>query len=370
MILPKNSAASKHLVVDISAHGFGHLVQAAAVLNALDCSNVKLTVRSLASVETLNERIRHPFELVRYQQDNGMIMHDALRVNVQKTIDWYRHFHSTYDDRKSEAARDLDALRPDLVFSNVPYLGLDAAATVGVPSVALCSLNWADIFRSYCGECPDANDIHDQIMNAYSQADLFLQPTPSMPMETLGNTRRISPLAFVGTAGSEVLRSTTGGDEDMKFVLVGVGGVGIKNFPLERWPVLDNVRWIFPDAALEDPACLRRDDFFAQSLFRLDYIDLLSSCSLVLTKTGYGTMTEAVVNQVPALCISRHDWPEHVYLQSWHETHGHVAFLDWEDLGTPKFTALVVEMLSVEWRKCCVAPTGAKEAADIVRSYL
>ena len=127
----------KHLVVDISAHGFGHLAQVAAVLNALDCSDIRLTIRSLSPEYLLRERIKHPFELIHYQQDNGMVMHDALRVDAAKTLSWYQAFHRTYPQRKHRAANELEQLQPDLVFADVPYLSLDAANQVDVKSVAL-----------------------------------------------------------------------------------------------------------------------------------------------------------------------------------------------------------------------------------------
>uniref|UniRef100_A0A7S2UIV5 Glycosyl transferase family 28 C-terminal domain-containing protein n=1 Tax=Attheya septentrionalis TaxID=420275 RepID=A0A7S2UIV5_9STRA len=381
MILPPGF---KHVVVDISAHGFGHLAQTAAVINELklDENNVKLTVRSMADEATLRERIRHEsFDLIKCPLDNGMVMYDALRVDADKTMEWYNDFHGNYASRVSDAARELEALEPDLLFSNVPYLGLDALAAatelVQVPSVALCSLNWADIFLSYCGEYPGAKKIHDEILGAYSQADVFLQPTPSMPMHLLSNTHSVAPIALKGISQPEILRSLIGIQDDIvntKFVLIGVGGVGIKGFPLNTWPRIPNVYWIFPDAVLDSSSVVRRHDFVGQSHFdrHMRYIDLLASCSLVITKTGYGTQTEAVVNQVPSICIERLDWPEHVNLRDWHETHGEVVFMDWADIRkTRRFEAVVMDMLGKEdWPKTIVDPTGAKEAAAILHQYL
>jgi hypothetical protein len=93
---------------------------------------------------------------------------------------------------------------------------------------------------------------------------------------------------------------------------------------------------------------------------------------LVITKTGYGTQTEAVVNQVPSICIERLDWPEHAHLRDWHEAHGEVVFMDWADIRkTRRFEAVVIDMLGKEdWTKTTVDPSGAKEAAAILHQYL
>ena len=82
---------------------------------------------------------------------------------------------------RREALR-LHALKPALVLTNVPYLTLAAAALAGIPSAAVCSLNWAEIFYSYCRGKPYAELIYRQIHEAYSQASVFLTPKPSMPM--------------------------------------------------------------------------------------------------------------------------------------------------------------------------------------------
>jgi hypothetical protein len=291
MLVPTSSI--QHICVDISAHGFGHLAQTAAVLNELDVDRTRLTIRSMAPLGTLQERIFLPFQLLPYQQDNGMIMHDALRVDADRTMDWYRDFHSNYDTKISNAARQLELLSPDLVFSDVPYLSLDAASLVGIPSIAMCSLNWADIFQGYCGHLTGAREIHSEILNAYSQAEVFLQPTPSMPMTDLTNIRPVSPIAFLGTSQSllqVMLESSpsTGKVEATfrRFVLIGVGGLSIDNVPLETWPRLEGTCWIFPDSILSQYQGPRRLDFAAQSQFAaLRYIDLLTSVDCIVTKT-------------------------------------------------------------------------------------
>jgi hypothetical protein len=273
-----SEAPAMHVVVDISAHGFGHVAQSSAVINALHHhatnkgGDFHLTVRSCADEATLRERICRPFDLIPYRQDQGMIMHDAMRVDTEATMDWYRDFHANYNRKKSHAATDLERLRPDVLFSDVPYLGLDAANLAGVPAVAMCSLNWADIFLSYCSGYKGSAKIHDEIVEAYNTANTFLQP---------------------------------------------------------------------------------------------------ASCSLVVTKTGYGTQTESVLNLVPSICIERLDWPEHKYLRRWHEEHGEVEFIDLMDMGSSKqFESMVTDLLTKPWSKDSIQATGDQEAADILGQLL
>ena len=351
----------KHLVIDITAHGFGHIAQTAAVLNALDCTATRPTIRSSAAEQVLRERIRHPFTLIHHQQDAGMLMHDALRVDATASMQWYENFHATYAARKAQAARELEQLQPDLLFANVPYLSLDAAGEASIPAVALCSLNWGDVFHAYCGHLPGAGRIREEILYAYAQATCFLQPTPSMPMHPTLHTQPIAPIAALGIPQQAVLWEKTALPEHTRFVLVALGGLGM-DYPLANWPHLPGVVWIFPDAALTQ----QRADFIPTSVLGLDYVDLLASCDVVITKTGYGTQTEAVVNQVPALCISRPGWPEEPNLPRWHQQQGEVLFSDWRTIQTGAFAQQILALLEMSWGKPLVFPTGASEAAALL----
>lgn len=357
--------AAKHLVVDISAHGFGHVAQTAAVINCLQqpSDELKLTIRTGASnKKLLQERVNRPFDLVEAKLDAGMIMYDALSVDRERTMQWYMDFHSNYGNRRSEQAKFIEDLNADCVLSNIPYVSLDGASIAGVPNLGLCSLNWADVFWSYCQDLPGSYRIHQEIQQAYAGSNLFLQPTPSLPMLDLPNRRSIAPIARLGQRQklNEVV-----GDDRSKFVLVGVGGVELKQISLENWPTIQNCFWIWPDSILKR-APTSRDDFLSQSMMEehFAYIDLLASSDVVVTKTGYGTQTEAVVNQIPCICISRLDWPEHEYLRDWHLEHGHVVFCEAKDLNGVLFNS---EYLSHScWDKPSMVPNGAHEAADII----
>lgn len=295
-----------------------------------------------------------------------MSMHDAMRVDAQASLRWHRDFHDGYEARVARAAVDLEQLKPDLLLSNIPYLSLEASAACGLPAVAVCSLNWADVFRPYCIGMPGAAGIVDQMVQAYARADVFLQPAPSMDMHAALRTRPIGPIAARGSRQPDRLRAAAGVPDDTRFVLMALGGLGTR-YPMDRWPRMPGVCWIFPPGV---PEAMRRDDCFVETDFGLDYVDLLASCDVVMTKTGYGTQTEAVVNQVPVLCIQRPDWPEEPFLPDWHQQHGEVRFVSRSRWEQGQFVPELRELLDSTWDKPAVQPSGAAEAAAELRLRL
>ncbi|MEE9493122.1 MAG: hypothetical protein V3W04_07065 [Gammaproteobacteria bacterium] len=189
-----------HLLVDISGHGFGHLAQTAAVINALVAmdNSHQITIRSSLPEPLVRKKINSHFQYISCELDIGMIMYDALTVDADASYQWYQQFHVEYSRRVTFEASKLAELQVDLLFADIPYLSLDAAAARCIPSIVLCSLNWADIFDAYCHGRAEASAIYRQQVAAYAQAEQFLLPEPSMNMPQLENTRTIAAIAQPG----------------------------------------------------------------------------------------------------------------------------------------------------------------------------
>ena len=94
------------LLAAISGHGFGHLAQSAPVLNRLRAAVPKfeITVRSALPYEVLARRIEGPFTHQHQADDFGMVMHDALRVDVTASAEKYRAWHDDWPRRVAAAA--------------------------------------------------------------------------------------------------------------------------------------------------------------------------------------------------------------------------------------------------------------------------
>jgi len=298
-----------HIVASISGHGYGHVAQTAPVLNRLRLimPQLRLTVRSGVPLSHLHSRIHVPFKHLRSEGDIGMVMSSALDVRVEDSCMAYRAFHADWDARVAEEARLLRELKADFVLSNVGYLPLAGAQRAGIPNAALCSLNWFDIYRHYCGN--DA--IAAQIMECYAKADAFLRATPGMAMTDLSNLVEVAPIADVGNDRRDELNRHLRLSKEEKLVLVSMGGI-TSRLPLETWPRIDGVRWLVQaDWQVEHP-----DAIVLESL-PLGFGDLISSSDALLCKPGYGSFTEATCSGTPVLFVTRPDWPETPALVAW-----------------------------------------------------
>ncbi len=348
-----------HLLIAISAHGYGHAAQVIPVINRLRQRHprIRISVRTTLPRALLATRIDGDWTHLPEAGDFGMVMASTLEVRADESAAAYRALHGNWERRVAEEAQALRALAPDLVLADVPYLPLAGAASAGIPAVALCSLNWADIYRHYCGDRPEAPRILDQMLAAYNSAAAFLRLEPGMPMPHILNSRTTGPVAQRGTERRSEINARLGLREHDRLVVVSTGGIPL-HVDMDNWPRLAHIRWV-----VDRNTRTRHPDAISADALGVSFPDLLRSGDALVGKPGYGSFAEAACNGTPTLYIRRVDWPEEPYLIRWLQQHGRCleirrAQFDRGDLG---------DSLASVWsapRPPLVEPIGIEEATD------
>jgi hypothetical protein len=354
----------RHLFVDISSHGFGHLAQTAPVLNRLAelRPGLRLTLRTALPPEKLAQRIAAPFELIAAASDFGYRMIDALTIDGPATAAAYRNAHADFSAQVEAEAGLFRRLGIDAVFANVSYLPLAGAARAGLPATAMCSLNWADLFDHFFGREPWAASIHAEMIKAY-RAATFLRTTPGMPMPMLDRVIGIGPIATIGSARRAELREKVGAGDTARIVLVALGGIPTR-LPIEDWPALANTHWLVP-AAWQ----VARPDMSAFEPLGWPFADLLASSDAVVTKPGYGTFAEAACNGTAVLYQRRGDWPEQDCLIEWLSKNARAREIAGDELRSGALGAALDEVIAAAVPPV-PAPDGIEQAARHLATLL
>ncbi len=348
---------------------------------------LRITVRGLFPAEQIKLRIFEPDAIEPIADDFGMVMHHALSVDTEASLAAYLKAHQNWSEKVAALAAHLQDIEVDLVLSDIPYLTLAAAHQAGIPGIALCSLNWADILEHYLGNGKSAKEstieatrlnsiekaLIETIRFSYQSAQYFLQPAPSMKMPLLKNTLAIGPVCTPGIKNPSALARNIDLPEDAYTVLVGMGGV---NYPLsvESWPALINQKSIF--YIVNNENLLNRSTGIASSVNTisieqtgLSYSDLVASVDLIITKPGYGMFVEAAAAGVPVLYVERPGWPEAPALTDWLQSVAHCAEIDTETLQQGLFTQQLTHLLT-QGPYSPVPPSGNLQAAQLLQLIL
>ncbi len=307
-----------HLLLAVSAHGYGHLSQVAPVINAVRerLPNLKLTVQGAFSRELVSGRIAGDFEQINEPADVGFAMHGPTVIDWPTTLDWFRSFHRDWDAKLAAEQALLRDRRIDLVVADIPYLPIAAARAVGIPVVAYSSLNWVDTLLENRAVAEALSAEIALMREIYASADWFILPEPSIPMDWLAEFDRdnrypVAPVSASPRDRRDELVQLLNLNPEARLVLVSLGGIPMEE-ALTRWPRLEGVQWLVDAEA--DPA--RPDQISIQGL-NWPFPDLIGSVDLLVTKPGYGTFTEAARCGIPVLNIERTDWAESRYVIEW-----------------------------------------------------
>ena len=345
------------IIFDISTHGLGHLGQVAPVIQELIARNsgLHVIVRSSHPAPVVRRFIGLPIDLDMPPPEATLVMRDPTNVDAVASGAAYHKLHARWHDNLEREAARLAARTPTALIADVPYLSLAAAKRLGIPAIALCSLNWLDLYKTYCAHADDAVDIMHTIESAYRSADIFLQPQPHMPMTELPNRRSIGPIARLGRRRSGEIRSALGIPQNVKIVLVTFGGIQSRS--QLQLPTMAGVHWLLPPD-------YSTTGLHATNVSQIDmsFIDLLASSDAVVTKVGYCTFVEAACNGLGLVSAPRDDWPESEHLIEWAKQNGNFSLADIED--TDELRAALTTVLARSHKQ--TFPSGTAEAVDII----
>ena len=351
--------AVQTVVFDVSSHGLGHLGQIAPVVQTLRAlfPAIRLVVRTAHPNHLVHDFIGSSVELDAPPPETMPVSRDPSVIDTAATAAAYRALHRRWEEHLDRETARLAAISPAALVADVPYLSLAAAERLGIPSLAICSLNWLDLYRAYCGPTHDDLIIRT-IETAYHSARFFLQPRPHMPMLSLHNRRPVGPVARIGRRRKEELRNRLGITRNERIVLFTLGGVRSKR--RARLPSIAGVHWL---VGSNQPR--QADHATNANQVDMSFIDLLASCDAVVTKVGYSTFVEAACNGVGLVSANRLDWPESAVLIDWATQNASFALVE-EGVEDARGLRLALSAVLDAPRKTPVAPSGVREAIDII----
>jgi hypothetical protein len=353
-----------HLLLAVTAHGFGHLAQCAPVANELArrFPGLRVTLQGAIEPAFARARLLPGFAHLAESADIGLVSDGPFETDWGRSLDAYTAFESDYDRRLDRQIALLRKLAPNLVLADVPWLPLDAARQLGIPSVALCSLSWYDIWH----ESPLAARVPEALMKRmrriYASADSFVRPAPSMPMGWLPNARDVGPIAWRTPNRRAALRERLGLPPEMPLALVQLGRLGLQR--IAAWPRQRRAHWL-----LAGETGSPRSDATDLSALGLGVQDVLGSVDLMLAKPGYGSFAEAACNGLRMLYVRRSDWPEEPALLGWLKGKTPMREIDREMLASGNLDDAVAELMTEPF-PIPIEPTGIGESAELLAPWL
>lgn len=356
----------------ISDHGFGHAAQVVPVLQELGrrVPDLHIILRTTIPATFFARRLDHvTWELRAGDQGGGCVQQGPINIDIPATWEAYRRFHDGWEDRVLQEAAAIKASEANLVFSNISYLALEAAARSHIPAIGLGSLSWDRVLEAF-GSPPHEDDgsLLEEIRAAYRQARVLIRPTPGIALPAFSDIQDVGPITCrVATARSEIrtaLETSLGEFGNDRIVLVAFGGVLLDTLPFERLEACRGYRFVVD---CQVPPGVTRCRAAADVPFSIR--ELVACSDIVITKPGYGTVVEAVVHETPVVYVRRHTFVDEAGLVAYLHRYGRAVELSLDDFAAGAWKDALDAVVAQPPPKEGIDPTGADEAAAIITTY-
>jgi len=290
------------LVAYVSGHGFGHMTRLCEVLREVRARAPALPVTLAGAVpEALVRRaVSPPLAFRALACDVGLAQADALVIDEAATAERCRAFEATWDARADDEARFLRAAGARAVLADIPALASEAAARADVPSIALGNFSWDWIYRHLSPRQPSLAASAERAARAYGRAALLLELPFAGDLSAFPRRERVGLVARRPRVARAEARRRLGLD-GRPAVLVSFGGVGLPGLARGVVEGSDAFAYLFP----EDLPEARLD------ALGLAYPDVVGAADVVVTKPGYGIVSDAIAAGARVVYTERGDFPEY-----------------------------------------------------------
>lgn len=303
---------NRPLIYYITAHGHGHASRSCDILRALSLArpDMGIVVVSDSPRSFLESRLAGArVELIAGSFDVGMVQRDSVRVDLEATRDAALDLCSRRKGLVAQQAKFLAGRRAAMVVVDIPSIPIEAAKAAGLPVVAVGNFGWDWIYEEFVTQDPRWQPVVDMIADGYRKADLLLRLPFAEPMANFRHIEDVPLVALPGRPRREELARCTGARPDALWSLLSFTSLDWSDDALDRVAALDEVEFF-----TVKPLMWNRKNIHAVDRRAFPYADVMASVDAVVTKPGFGVLSECVVNNKPIVYTERTDFREYEVL--------------------------------------------------------
>lgn len=297
------------IVYYVSGHGYGHAVRSALVVAEIQrrAPGLPIWVRTDAPSWLFPAgAVVEPATL-----DVGVLQRGSLNVRPRATLARYAELIAREPEviaRETRLARERGTT---CVVADIPSAAFAIADRLGVPGIGVANFCWHWMYEPYTHHAPQYSAVVEHIRRQEQQSSLLLRLPFSWEFDCFPHQQNVPLIGRAATMSPEEVRAQLGLDRDRPVALWSFSDHGVGELRLDalhRWK-----EWAF---IMTEPD---RPDGWSSNVLNastnsLGYVNLLAAVDAVITKPGFGIVSDALVNHVPVLYSDRGQFREYAVL--------------------------------------------------------
>jgi L-arabinokinase len=304
------------IVAYVSGHGYGHATRVGEVLRAVRerAPGMPLAVVTAGPESLYRHAVPGPFLFRSLECDVGLAQKDALVIDEEGTARRWREFAPRRRALAVEEGRWLRQRRARLVLGDVPPLAFEAAVEADVPAVGLANFSWDWIYRHLASRQTALQEAAETAAAAYGHASLLLELPFAGDLSAFPRREPIPLVARRPRMSRDEARRRLGLEDRVACVLMSFGGIRMPAFDVGALARLPDFQFVMEGPAGSLPANVVDIDPGRREALGIGYPDLVRAADVVVTKPGYGIVTDAIAAGTRIVYTERGDFPEYPIL--------------------------------------------------------
>jgi hypothetical protein len=298
----------------ITSHGYGHGVRSCDIIRAVNHFYPELTIEVVSELpaQFLANRIGNARNTLRsLSLDVGMVQIDSIRVDVDASLARVEKLYSRHRELVEQEAAYLRESVIDLVVADIPAIPLESAALVGIPRLAIANFSWDWIYSGFISRNARWDRLVELFREAYGRTNLLLRLPFCDSMDAFPCIEDIPLLADPGKSRRAEIAALTGCDPGKKWILLSFTTLEWDDAALGAVEKIDDYEFF-----TIHPLQWRRRNIYPLRREQVTFSDALASVDGVISKPGYGILSDCVVNRKPLIYADRNDFLEYPILEA------------------------------------------------------
>lgn len=367
---------SQAIVFYISGHGFGHASRMIEVINAIleKRPETRVGVRTAAPRWLFDASVKGRITYSHLETDTGVVQVDSLTLDEADSVRRASAFHADMVSRAASETRTLREMDAGLVVGDIPPLASSVGAAAGIPTVQIGNFTWDWIYSDY-PRTRLAPNLLPAVRQAYGKTYMALRLPMWGGFQHINNVKDIPFIARHATKSAKEVAKALKLPTTKPLILMSFGAYGLPSLDAEalgkskKYTIINTANIpLGRRKELEERkgALITLDE---QAIYDagVRYEDLVAAADAVVTKPGYGIISECIANETAILHTPRGHFPEYDVLVREMPKYLRQASIDHETLHSGKWDAHLDKLLAQAKPKGKKPETnGAEVAAEIL----
>lgn len=351
----------------ITPHGFGHAIRSCEVLRHVTLlePDRRIVVVSNLPEWFIEENVGRHIPMRRAVLDIGLVQNDSIRFDLDRT---FTALNELLKNAEEIIRSERDFLRQEnvgVVVSDISFLPFEAAQAEGIPGIGISNFTWDWIYRTYEDADPGWSRIVSRLRHYYGRCSLFLQLPLHGDCSSCPSIEDIPLVARKARIRAEEVRHRLGYSNSDKLFLVSFSSLDLPDQALVKLEKLKDCHFLYK-GPLELPLANAR----SIDNTGLHYVDVTAAVDAVITKPGYGIVSDCLANGTPIVYTERGLFPEYPILVEAIEANLTAAYIPSEDFLKGDWEKAIRQISSTP-RKCPeMRVDGAGIAAGRILNFL